>query len=396
MLFNERNSPLFIDVVNAVKKGDRTQVEEFLGLNPRAWPDIKKKKREIIRELIDPLYMKKGIDVQDEDNPSRHAKANLYCRLELLLRELCKIEKDNQAQESQFERSILSFHRDWRRLAPGAAEPFAWALAKPKNNAERMIQYKIDKIEAEIEKFNNILDNQVKWDIYVEDLYFRQQQREKNLAGLKENARQFLVWRIKLAKIINQIEKSMIPYFKLARGKRGKHPHPYNVLVYHLIRKATRWKLDRKRNYVLRKDGQHRLKTDWPLVIFLLLDIHFHSTRIPELIKFIGTHAKQPAEKAMRTLKNNLLSRYKNFRPIDGWPFECLYKDKELGTAKATLATCRQNPKSTPRQIRMLEEQVQKLQKLHARFSFVLGPPYQAGFRKLIVTDEGKLRVVIL
>ena len=74
-----------------------------------------------------------------------------------------------------------------------------------------------------------------------------------------------------------------------------------------------RRKIDRKRceagleSYVFRKNGQHRLETDWQLVIFLLLEIYIHNVRIHELDDFIKVFAKRSIAVAMRALKIDLV-----------------------------------------------------------------------------------------
>jgi hypothetical protein len=98
--------------------------------------------------------------------------------------------------------------------------------------------------------------------------------------------------------------------------------------------------------YILRKDGQHRLETNWRLLIFLLLEIHLHSVHVREVADFIRLYAKRPAETALRALTTDLRDRYKNFPPKQGWSFR-----------------------------RKADE---------------------TGFRKIIVTDDGMLRIITL
>jgi hypothetical protein len=140
--------------------------------------------------------------------------------------------------------------------------------------------------------------------------------------------------------------KRFIEWLKPARGCRGVHPKPFNVFIYHLINRCTTWKRDKNRVDIFRRDGQHRLERDWDLILFLLLDIHVHQAKLPGLDKFIAKNARRPAAEALRILKKRLWDIYKNFPAKDGWPFE--------------------------RQIT------------------------EIGFRKLIVDNNGKLRIIRL
>ena len=83
--------------------------------------------------------------------------------------------------------------------------------------------------------------------------------------------------------------------------------------------------------------------------MFLLLDLHVHSRRIPDIACFIASHKKQSAPKAFRLMQTWLLDIRKNFPPIHGWPM-----NKE---------------------------------------GF---PEPETGFRKAIITEEGGLRIVQL
>ena len=313
---------------------------------------------EITEQIVNPLYKWQGVTVRDEDKPELHAKENLFCRVELLLHNLRKMEADDGAEESLFEKALSIFHRDWKKLAPGVIEPFAWALDRSTEGTGRIIQAQLSETEAHIQKLDGLLDDMASGAVLVEaegpthPVNARMgliEDRER----LKMKARRAASWKRKLLKVIDQIEVQMMPYLKFARGKRGRHPHPYNVLVYHMIRKVTHRKISWKRReaglepYVFRKDRQHRLETDWQLVIFLLLEIYVHDVRIHELTDFIKVYLKQPASIATRALKTDLWNRYKNFRPLQARP----------GLRRT---------------------------------------PDETGFRKLVVTDKGTLRIIAL
>jgi len=116
-----------------------------------------------------------------------------------------------------------------------------------------------------------------------------------------------------------------------------------------IINKCTRWKLDKNRNYVYRRDGQHRLERNWALILYLLLDVHVHQVKFPELEKFIMKNARRPASAALQALKKKLWDIYKNFPPLHG---------------------------------RSIQEEGL--------------PRPETGFRKLIVSDDGRLQIIWL
>lgn len=68
-----------------------------------------------------------------------------------------------------------------------------------------------------------------------------------------------------------------------------------------------------------RKDGQHRLETDWKLVLFLMLDTHVHRHKLPEVARFVSHHRKEPAAFTLRKMQAWLLDIRKNFPPMHGW-----------------------------------------------------------------------------
>ena len=109
---------------------------------------------------------------------------------------------------------------------------------------------------------------------------------------------------------------------RASRGKPGRHPKPFNVLVYHLINKCTYRRFDENQYYIYHKDGQHKLKKDWKLILFLILDIHCREIKLPEIEKFISRNKNKPAREALKILKEKLLNIYKNFPRLDGWAFE--------------------------------------------------------------------------
>jgi hypothetical protein len=340
--YEKRNSPLFEDLLRSLRKRDVARLSKFFPLvNASTWLDVHGKRRklrdldelrsEITEQIVSPLYKWQGVNVRDEDKPELHAKENLFCRVELLLRNLRKMEADDGAEESHFEKALSIFHRDWKKLVPGVIEPFAWALDRSTEGTGRIIQAQLSETEAHIQKLDGLLDDMASGVVLIEaegpthPVNTRMgliEDRER----LKMKARRAASWKRKLLKVIDQIEVQMMPYLKFARGKRGRHPHPYNVLVYHLIRKITLRKISWKQReaglepYIFRKDGRYRLETDWQLVIFLLLEIHIGVVRIHELDGFIRVFAKRSIAVAMRALKTDLWNRYKNFRPLHAQP----------------------------------------------------------------------------
>jgi len=170
-------------------------------------------------------------------------------------------------------------------------------------------------------------------------------ERDNEMKKLEDRYDRLKKERYTLDQIIETSER-ILNWLKTARGKPGRHPKPFNVLVYHLINKRTKRKVDENRNPVYHKDGQHKLERDWKLILFLILDIHLHRKELPELRKFISENKNKSAHKALRALKEKLWNTYKNFPPLEGWPF--------------------------PRKA------------------------YETGFRKLIVADDGRLHIVSL
>jgi hypothetical protein len=155
--------------------------------------------------------------------------------------------------------------------------------------------------------------------------------------------------------------EDLLRWMKSGRGKSGRHPEPYNVLIYQLIRKLTTWKQNWKRRkagldfYVYHKKGkrtgQHRLETNWQLLLYLLLELHLHSKGLPGIKSFMGKYIKKPARMALQALKTDLKNRYKNFPPIHGW---------------------------------------------YGNRTFEGFPEPETGFRKIILDDNGGLRMVRL
>ena len=145
-----------------------------------------------------------------------------------------------------------------------------------------------------------------------------------------------------------ELIKRILDWLKISRGKPGRHPKPFNVFVYHLINKCTKYKIDHSRTpvYFFRKDGQRKLERNWKLILFLILDTHLNVHPLPELEEFIFIHKKTPAPEALKILKKKLWNTYKNFPPLEGWP--------------------------------------------------VVRKSFETGFRKLIAKDDGRLEIVTL
>jgi hypothetical protein len=81
-----------------------------------------------------------------------------------------------------------------------------------------------------------------------------------------------------------------------------------------------------------RGERQYRLEKNWRLILFLILDIHLHMKELQKIKEFISQHRNRPADEALRNLKQKLLDIYKNFPPLDGWAFE--YRIDETGFRK--------------------------------------------------------------
>ena len=359
---SKRDSPPFCELLSWLKKGDVQSLGRVFPLREwtrhRAdgkitgkrlyWDRIKHRKYlshidldefrvKLKTELVDPLFLKPGIKIKDED---KRRKDNLFSLTEALYYNLRDEEKD-------LRKTIEDYHQNFREFFPQIkSKPFYWVLTKSDDRIERELRKNLDELGSRIEDIWQLCRR------LNDDLLEKTFQNWR--VFLNEQDEDFLARRhveppdMKRKMAVDEAQK-ILDYLRSARGKPGRHPKPFNVLVYHLINWCTTWKLDKNRQYVFRSDGQHRLERDWGLILFLLLDVHVNYCPLRELDKFITKNAKKPAPQALRSLKKKLWDIYKNFPPLHGWP--------------------------------MQKEGI---------------PSPETGFRKLIVTDDGNLRIVRL
>jgi len=332
----QSNSPLFSDVLVWIKKECMGSLRPFFALDqyltyilnidfsgqgpaPRVISrksTLDKRREEIRTELVEPLFNLPGLKVRFEANCQQHRKDNAYCCVEFYRK---RIEK---APAQNLEAILEEFQSDWQRALPGAAFPFAWIIdhrdpaAKEQEDLDKRMAEFEEKIRRRKDEATSIpeLDPiEEEWDAM------------KGWTRIQNN---HLAWAHRLAEAENEIKRQyvldvckmpLLLIMKSARAKRGRHPKEFNVLVYHIIKKCTHWKFDKDHKHIMRKDGQHRLKTDWKLVMFLLLDLHIHRHELPELARFISRHKKDRAAVAFRALQAWLLNIRKNFPAIHGW-----------------------------------------------------------------------------
>lgn len=363
----KRNSPLFGDLVSWIERKRTRQLRAFFPLDGYStWRRIAVKKHVVLRrlddwrrvisqDLVEPLFLNKGLKVQDEDSCRQHRKGNLVCCLEYHRGKL------KGAAGGDLERTLKEFRADFQKAAPRLGFP-SWLIDGRDPLAEELGE--LEKKQAELDAtFRRFIDENsaALWNDEIENEY---EPAERALGQKRADAE----WARKQWVASSGGKQRYAIYFcdqvlwrlKFARGKRGRQPEPFNVLVYHLIKMSTRpkWAQDqsgpiplgfRPPNYLYRKDGQRKLETDWALVLFLLLDLHLHAHRLPALAKFISAHRNEPVAAALKKLQTRLLGIYKNFPRIHGWPMN--------------------------------------------REGF---PEPETGYRKAIVTDDGALRIVQL
>jgi hypothetical protein len=337
---------------------------------------LPKLRTEIHAELVDPLFIKAGVNIKDEDDIQKHRKDNLVCCYAYFLRELKRIKK-KESQKELFP-ILKEFHSCYKKIISAANKkghvdlPFSWMFDCLRSNvpllklSERITQKEKEKVDIE-KSLENCLDK----------FFIDEERRDELWRTLSEVSEE--IDQIKLEKIAREFEvdrnidlgvrgiQAQLTWIKMARGKRGRQLDPFNVLVYHLIKKCTWWKYDGDRKPVYHKgfyklekgeneqvrlvrsnrgERLHRLEKNWNLILFLILDIHLHMKELPKIKKFIFQHKNKAADEALRNLKQKLLDIYKNFPPPDGYPFE--YRIEETG------------------------------------------------FKKLIVTDDGRLKIISL
>lgn len=345
------DSPLFIDVIHWLEKKSAARLRTFFPLGTyRTWereylggmfkdspyttrmqftdegPRVVYRKskldelREAIRkDLVEPLFLSPGLNVRFDADIRRHRNDNAFCCLEFYRRQLAK------ARAADLEIVLGAFGEDFKRALPGARFPFSWMVDHRDPAAKEWGE--LMKREADFDQRMKLAlrDSRGVPDELVE--------RDGAASWAFDREKKDLTW-VRDLGISNDRKRGyalrycewLLFLMKTARGKPGQHPKEFNVLVYHVIKKCTTWKLDWKRRaaglecYVMRKDGQHRLETDWKLVMFLLLDLHVHTRKIPDIGRFIASHKKLPASQAFGKMQAWLLNIRKNFPPLHGWP----------------------------------------------------------------------------
>jgi hypothetical protein len=275
-------------------------------------------RRGAIQAILADLYLHPGLNVRFEPDCRRHRKDNAYSCVEYHQKRLKKI------PVSELKNALREFQSDFGAAAPGCPFPFSWIL-----NDENPVAKEMDELNKRILQ------------IETEELRLASSVASvKELDGLiaeedmLEWKRRDLKWADDLARAVGERKRHyvldvctrLLWMMKWARGKPGRHPKEFNVFVYHVIKECTSWKFDWKRRaaglsdpYKYRRDDQHRLETEWKLVLFLMLDTHVHQHKLPELARFISIHRKEPAATALRKMQAWLLNIRKNFPPMHGW-----------------------------------------------------------------------------
>ncbi len=332
-----RDSLFLKDLVKAFRSGDldilRTEFPLFnrdtwLEKNPgqlREYVDLRLQRAEIAAKLLDPLFCRPEIKIRDEDQEDRFKSSNLFCCVNYYLRKMRRIETAGRSNE--IHDILRRFSLDYRKVTKEAHFPLAWIQLEsnfPNGRALREIQTKIRDLELEKAKLESRLNSgtlegaiesqtAANWDRKRKELF--QRQSDAIDATIRESDNDF-----RLQESI-KISEQFLTWAKFSRGKPGRHPKPFNVFVYHLIRLNTKRKFDKNRNYIYRKSGEFKLKTNWPLVLFLLLEIHVKTIQLPEIKRFIWQNNNESADQALLKLKKRLLGIYANFPPLQGWAF---------------------------------------------------------------------------
>jgi hypothetical protein len=306
-----------------------------------SWKNLAEIISRIHSELVDPLFLKKAVNIKDEDSCLKHRKNNLFCCLQYFIRELSSKRNDHEGFNSilkefqtTYQNIVLAANKN-AKVDPFFSRIWGFDVNEPGimmsqlnkecdqiKETEALLKAEINSAKESDKEFYGFMEE--KWTEWNKCLEKRGEIEDK-IERLKMDRKRKMGRKIVF---IDEVLKSLV---ESARGKPGRHPKPFNVLTYHLINECTRWKIDpRKRRrgknpYAYRKDGKHRgehkFERDWRLVIYLLLDIHLFSAELPEIQRFIDKHGKKPADKALKTLKNILWNSYKNFPPKDGWSF---------------------------------------------------------------------------
>ena len=356
--FTKRDSPhIFNWVLYRLKKRDIPKCRSIFPIE--SWKNLGQLKSNIYSELVDPLFLKKAINIKDEDNALEHKEDNLICCLESYSRNLEGALKDN-VESINFNKILGDFQACYGEIILRAnnkakTDPlflriFELDAGDPHKTISLLEKEKIqlEKIALSLKhKMNNMADPGSSGDLErtLGPLFEEWNKCVEKIGSIDSEIHKLRLNDYEKKKLKVDFIKSRLAWLKEgARGKPGRHPKPFNVLTYHLINnnKCTRWKIDRHRQlrgddpYIYNKDGkhkgEHKLERDWRLIIYLLLDIHLFSAELPEIQRFIKKHGNKPANRALGALKNILWNSYKNFPPLEGWSF--LRKTSETGFRK--------------------------------------------------------------
>jgi hypothetical protein len=331
------DSPLFVDALSWIKKKHMTRLRPFFALDPylayivnidfstpgpaprviSRKSTLDKHREEIRTELVEPLFDRPGLKVQYEANCWQHRKDNAYCCVEFHRKRIEKVPaRDLKA-------ALEEFRSDWKKALRGACFPFDWIIDRrdPVAKEQAELDERLARFRKEIQRRKDEAVSNRELNPIVEEW--------DAMEGWAEIQNKDLAWAHRLSEAGNEIKRQyildmckvpLLLMMEWARGKPGRHPKEFNVLVYHIIKKCTHWKFDKYHKYIMRKDGQHRLMTDWKFAMFLLLDAHVHVHEFPELTQFISRNRRTPATRALANMQIWLLNIRKNFPPLHGWP----------------------------------------------------------------------------
>jgi hypothetical protein len=334
----ERNSPQFKNLISWIRNNDIPKLRQFFPLGRMKkkgsfdifllwirWKykkyyeilDVEEVRKAIFEDLVNPLFIQPEIKVRDEDNLELHKKDNLFCLNEILLRDLNNIRKGRT--ENDVSRTLRKFDADLKKFLPKMKNPYSWALDTSRSGSLYEIQKEIKFLSDRLETLWNAMGREIEDSCLAACFGEWKQKGDKKQRQVFEK-RFFLPKDEQLNLLIQEVEY-FSKYLKAARGKRGHHPMPFNVFTYHLINRFTFWKWDKDREFILKKDGQHKLERDWSLIVFFLLDVHSRRIALPGFDKFITLHARSAAADVLRILKKDLWNRYKNFPPKEGRVF---------------------------------------------------------------------------
>ncbi|MBD3203710.1 hypothetical protein GF327_05405 [Candidatus Woesearchaeota archaeon] len=330
--------------------------------------DIDKKREEIKTELIEPLFERdREINIKFESAIERHKKDNLFCCMENARKKLDKIYKDGIFEK--FIPTIEELKSNCDQIAPEAFNPFKLFLDPGKENLKNPQWHKIKYKELKEER-NKIADKLA--DLYDDHEQIKRQKRtsnandnkianiEKNIKILKEKYSQLSdqideqdincylsdithsdideAAKVKLALKLVEINLNTL---KFTRMKPGRSPKRFNVFVYHLINKFTKWKRDENRKYLFHSNGKHKLERDWDLIVFLLIDSYIQFPRyFAEMNAFFEKNKNKPAKDAIKVLKVKLRDIYRNFpdkkdgSEFSKYPLKAGYKKLTINNGK--------------------------------------------------------------